>query len=148
MEIHRVRDRIEFHHRDAFDVIRSHASRKSAAFFVDPPYTAGGKSAGSRLYLHNHIDHRALFMAIAAVNGDALLTYDDSEEVRKLADEHAFYPHRVAMKNTHHTQMAELAISNFPLSNRLPPSPPPEVLLCETPPLRPRSKTRGAKVRS
>ena len=133
-EIHRVRERIEFHHRDAFDVIRDHASRKSAAFFVDPPYTAGGKSAGSRLYLHNHIDHSALFTEVASVNGDVLLTYDESAEVRRLAGDHAFYCHSVAMKNTHHTQMAELAITNFPMSNRLPPTAPTEALLCETPP--------------
>ena len=146
LEIHSVRDRIEFHHRDAFDVIRSHASRKSAAFFIDPPYTAGGKSAGSRLYLHNHIDHGALFAAAAAVNGDILLCYDDSTEVRQLAEMHAFYPHRVAMKNTHHSEMSELAITNFPISNRLPPAIPPENLLCEKPPRRPRAKARLTKV--
>jgi DNA adenine methylase len=132
-EIHRVRDRIEFHHRDAFDVIRTHAARKSAAFFIDPPYTAGGKKAGSRLYLHNHIDHRVLFSTMAAVAGDVLLTYDDSAEVQQLADDFGFFPYRVAMKSTHHAHMAELAITNFPLSNRLPAPPAPEALLCEKP---------------
>jgi DNA adenine methylase len=145
-EIHRVRDRIEFHHRDAFDVIRAHAARKSAAFFIDPPYTAGGKKAGSRLYLHNHIDHRALFSAVASVQGQVLLTYDDSREVQRLADDFGFFPHRVAMKTTHHTRMAELAITNFPMSTRLPPPSPSESLLCEEPATaRPGSSRRNRK---
>ncbi len=135
LEIHRVRERIDFQHRDAFDVIRRHASVRQAAFFIDPPYTAGGKSAGSRLYLHNHIDHPALFGAVAAVAGQALLTYDDSAEVRELSERHAFYPHRVAMKNTHHTQMWELAITNSPI---VPPAEiPAEIMLCESPAIPP-----------
>lgn len=137
-EIHRVRDRIEFHHRDAFDVIRQHASTRRAAFFIDPPYTAGGKRAGSRLYLHNHIDHRALFAEVALVAGDAMLTYDESPEVVRLADAHGFYPYRVAMKNTHHAQMHELAITNTPMSNRLSPLPGREALLCEDSPKQPK----------
>ena len=141
-EIHRVRGRIEFHHRDAFDVIRHYAGRRRAAFFIDPPYTAGGKSAGSRLYLHNHIDHAALFGVVADIAGEALLTYDDSAEVRKLAAAHAFYTQRVAMKNTHHNEMAELAITNRPMSTRLPPAPEPEALLCEDAPRRRRKSLK------
>ena len=58
---------------------------KSAAFFVDPPYTAGGKSAGKRLYLHSAIDHQALFDLLEGTAGDVMLTYDDAKEVRDLA---------------------------------------------------------------
>ena len=74
------------------------------------------------------------------VAGDALLTYDDSAEVRRLADEHAFFPHRLAMKNTHHVAMTELAITNTPLSNRLPVGAVPEALLCEERPMRHRRR--------
>jgi DNA adenine methylase len=142
MEIHRVRDRIEFHHRDAFDVIRRYAAQARAAFFIDPPYTASGKRAGSRLYLHNHIDHRALFAEVALIEGDALLTYDESEEVLRYADAQGFFPYRVAMKNTHHAEIHELAICNSPMSNRYRERAPSEALLCERPAVAPRAAVR------
>ncbi len=108
-----VRARVQFVQGDAFDVIAQHADNPTAAFLVDPPYTAGGKSAGSRLYLHNVIDHSKLFVAIEGVQGSALLTYDDTPEVEALAQTHGFDVSRVVMKNTHHSVMNELLIKKF-----------------------------------
>ena len=78
--------------------------------FVDPPYTAAGKRAGSRLYTHTTLDHEQLFADVARFAGPALLTYDDTPEVRELADRYNFQVGNVAMKSTHHAVMHELTI--------------------------------------
>ena len=81
-----------------------------AVFFIDPPYTAGGKRAGSRLYTHSEIDHEQLFSVCEKLGGDFLMTYDNAEAVRALAEKHGFETKPVAMKNTHHADMDELLI--------------------------------------
>jgi DNA adenine methylase len=83
---------------------------KDAVFFIDPPYTAGGKSAGSRLYTHSEVDHEKLFALCEKLHGDFLMTYDNAEEVCALAERHGFETKPVAMKNTHHAEMNELLI--------------------------------------
>jgi DNA adenine methylase len=105
-----LKDRITFEHGDAFEVIRRFASDSKAAFFVDPPYTAGGKKAGNRLYTYNEIDHEGLFALMSKVRGIAMLTYDDTPEVRKLAKHHGFRIVEVPMKNTHHAIIRELLV--------------------------------------
>jgi len=112
-EIATIRDRITFIHGDGIDAMRNFARRKRAAFFVDPPYTAGGastKRAGKRLYTHHELDHERLFAVAERVAGDVLLTYDDTEEVRALAKRHDFRIKPIPMKNTHHAVMSELLI--------------------------------------
>jgi DNA adenine methylase len=108
--LHSLKDRITFEQGDAFDVIRRFSSDPSAAFFIDPPYTAGGKKAGNRLYTHNEIDHEGLFALMGKVRGSAMLTYDDTSEVRKLAKQYKFRIVEVPMKNTHHAIIRELLI--------------------------------------
>lgn len=105
-----VRNRITFIHNDAFDVITTYQDEKYAAFLVDPPYTAGGKRAGSRLYTHSEIDHEALFHLMETVKGDFLMTYDNNPEVTALADQSGFIYRPIPMKNTHHAQLTELLI--------------------------------------
>ena len=56
-----IREGIAFEQTDAFEVVRRYAEDPNAFFFVDPPYTAGGKKAGTRLYTHNEVDHQGLF---------------------------------------------------------------------------------------
>jgi DNA adenine methylase len=106
-----VRDRVTFKHDDAARVIARHADRDDAAFFIDPPYTAGGKRAGSRLYNVSALDHADLFRQVASARGAALLTYDDADEVRRLATRWAFVVQAIPMKNTHHAVMSELVIA-------------------------------------
>jgi len=77
---------------------------------VDPPYTAGGKKAGKRLYTHNEIDHEGLFALMAAVRGSVMMTYDDAPEVREMAQRHGFRIETVPMKNTHHAIIQELLL--------------------------------------
>lgn len=108
--IRMVRDRIEFIQGDGLEVIEAHSARTDVAYFIDPPYSAAGKKAGTRLYTHFDIDHRGLFSLAAEARGDLLMTYDDADGVRKLADEYGLRYELVAMKNTHHAEMKELLI--------------------------------------
>lgn len=111
-EIWLYRNRIEFIGGDAFDVIPRFLNRTGAAFFVDPPYTAGGKRAGKRLYFYNEIDHERLFALLDRARGQVMMTYDDAVEPRALAEKHGFTVEEVPMTNTHHATMCELIITN------------------------------------
>jgi DNA adenine methylase len=110
LDIVAIRERLTFLEGDGLDVMRRHADDDGAAFFIDPPYTAAGKKAGSRLYTKSELDHEALFALAGALRGDFLMTYDDAEGVRALAHRHGFATRTVAMKNTHHAKMTELLI--------------------------------------
>jgi DNA adenine methylase len=105
-----VRERMNFIEGDGLAVMRAHVSRSDAVFFIDPPYTAGGKRAGSRLYTHAELDHEALFSLAAQLCGDFLMTYDCAGELYELARRHNFDTQRIAMKSTHHAEMNELLI--------------------------------------
>jgi len=106
------RESIEFACGDGFEAIEAYSDRRSAAFFIDPPYTAGnGKRAGARLYEYSRIDHERLFGLMARAAGNFLMTYDDDPYVESLADRFGFHVHRIPMKNTHHEKKFELVIS-------------------------------------
>ena len=79
--------------------------------FIDPPYTAGGKCAGRRLYAHNEIDHERLFAMLADSRIDFLMTYDCAPEIIALVAKHRFHAVQVVMKNTHHAKLRELVIT-------------------------------------
>lgn len=110
LDIASFRDRITFVHGDGFKIIKNYSTFENIAFFIDPPYTASQKRAGSRLYTNSDIDHEELFSIVAHLEGDFLMSYDNSEEVRTLAERHAFDVQAIAMKNTHHAKMTELLI--------------------------------------
>lgn len=107
-----VANRISFRCEDGIEVMSEFAKRRDTAFFVDPPYTAGGKKAGRRLYPHCEIDHEQLFSTCARVKGSFVLTYDDAPEVRGLARQYGFDMRLIPMTNTHHAVMEELVIGN------------------------------------
>ncbi len=97
------------------------SNNKTTIFFIDPPYTAGGKKAGKRLYKHYHIEHESLFKACRLLKGDFIMTYDNAEEVKEMARRHKFQMRLVPMKNTHHTTMKELVIGrNLTWMDRFP----------------------------
>ncbi|MFQ5707009.1 MAG: DNA adenine methylase [bacterium] len=104
-------DKIEFVETNAFDVIEKYKKYRDAIFFIDPPYTAGGKKAGKRLYRFNEIDHYVLFKKMAEVRGKFLMTYDDTNEAKYLASAQGFVIEKVPMKNTHHAVIYELLIT-------------------------------------
>ncbi len=108
--IAQYKGRLRFVEGDGFSAIRENAGRPDAVFFVDPPYTAAGKRAGRRLYNCHALDHEVLFEYMGRVAGDFLMTYDNADDVREMADRHGFDTELVAMKNTHHADMTELLI--------------------------------------
>ena len=105
-----MRDLLAFVQGDGLAALRDYADDPAAAFFIDPPYTASTKRAGSRLYTHSVIDHEELFLVAAGLKGDFLMTYDNADEVWELARRHDFDTMLVPMKNTHHTEMQELLV--------------------------------------
>lgn len=108
--INLVLDKINFIQDDGLKVIKRNLTRKNIVFFIDPPYTVGGKKAGSRLYKYFDINHDDLFKLCERIKGDFLMTYDNAEEVRLLAKHHGFQIKPIAMNNTHHAEMTELVI--------------------------------------
>jgi len=112
--IAQVRERITFVEGDGIEIMRQYQRRRRAAFFIDPPYTAAGKKAGSRLYLHHALDHERLFEVASRVLGAVLMTYDDAPEVAAMAARHGLQADKIVMKNTHHAVMTELLIEKAP----------------------------------
>lgn len=111
LDILTIRERITFIPGDGLEIMRQYAHCPDAVFFLDPPYTVAGKKAGRRLYTYYELDHEELFRITASLKGQFLMTYDDADGVRELAEQHGFAMCLVAMKNTHHAQMTELLIS-------------------------------------
>jgi len=105
-----IRDRITFIRGDGMNILREHIDCVDDVFFIDPPYTAAGKKAGSRLYTHSELDHEELFEIVSRLQGDFLMTYDDADGTRSLAQQYGFDMQIVLMKNTHHAKMTELLI--------------------------------------
>ena len=112
-------DRIEFHEGDGIEIMEGllDDGAPDARVFVDPPYTAGGKYAGARLYTHSELDHERLFRILASYRPDMLMTYDSSEEIVKLIIHHGFHAVRVKMMSAHHKQRVELVITRDRLFN-------------------------------
>lgn len=105
------RDRITFIEGDGLEYMEKHLKVKGAVYFIDPPYTAGSKKAGRRLYTHHELDHERLFELASQLTGPFLMTYDNDDTIIELAQKHGFKTAAVAMKNTHHAKMTELLIS-------------------------------------
>lgn len=105
-----IAKRINFRQEDGIDITTEYVQRQDVIFFIDPPYTAGGKKAGRRLYKHFELDHEKLFKTCEQIKGDFLITYDNADEVKELAKKHNFDYRCIPMKNTHHAEMYELVI--------------------------------------
>lgn len=105
-DIGRINDRISFMQEDAFKVIDSFSEAANVVYFIDPPYTVAGK----RLYRYSDVDHQALFAKMSKVKGDFLMTYDDTVEVRRLAQQSGLQCETVAMKSRQHSNKSELII--------------------------------------
>jgi DNA adenine methylase len=107
-DIQEIKHKIHFLKGDGIEMIREHSQNSNSVFFIDPPYTVAGK----RLYKYHEIDHEKLFEVVSAIKGDFILTYDDAEEIEKLAIRYNFKVERIIMKTTHHTTKYELIIGN------------------------------------
>lgn len=100
LEIALVRDRIQFIEGNGLEVCEKNATCDDTVYFIDPPYT----KAGRRLYRHSDIDHEYLFDLATRLKGDFLMTYDNAQEIREMAEKHGIAMRTVAMKNTHHAK--------------------------------------------
>lgn len=103
-----VKSKIEFIKGDAFIEMEKAKNDKDFYFFIDPPYTVAGK----RLYTHFEIDHDKLFSLTAQLAGKFMLTYDDTKEIRDLAEKYNLDFRTIPMKTTHHVQKNEIIISD------------------------------------
>jgi DNA adenine methylase len=110
LDMEQIRARMDFRCTDSLPLLPQFAPRQDTVYFIDPPYTAGGKSAGKRLYTHHQLDHEQLFQLCHSLAGDFLMTYDEADEVKALARRHGFQMRLVPMKNTHHATKYELII--------------------------------------
>lgn len=110
LNLAQIAHKIDFRCNDGLSVLQRFAKREDVIYFIDPPYTAGGKKAGKRLYTHYNLDHERLFTICESLNGDFLMTYDNAEEVKELARKHRFQMRLIPMNNTHHATMEELVI--------------------------------------
>ena len=103
-----VKHKINFMQADAFKIIEENSGNKNAFFFIDPPYTVAGK----RFYTHYDIDHERLFYLVSKIEGRFMLTYDDAEDIRQLADKYNLPFQTIPMKTTHHLEKNEIIISD------------------------------------
>lgn len=103
-----IKQKIEFQQGDAFEIIEKNLNNVDPYFFIDPPYTVAGK----RLYNYFDIDHHRLFSLTAQLKGKFMLTYDDTAEIRKLADAYHLMYKTIQMKTTHHLKKYEIIISD------------------------------------
>jgi len=110
LSLEQIAARINFRQADGLTAMMEFAASPNAIYFIDPPYTAGGKKAGNRLYTHHQLDHERLFTICESLRGDFLMTYDEADEVKALARSYGFQMRLIPMKNTHHTTMKELVI--------------------------------------
>ncbi len=110
LNLNHIASKIDFRCQDGLKVMEEMADDPCAAYFIDPPYTAGGKKAGKRLYKHCDLDHERLFEVCDTLKGDFLITYDNAEEVKRMARRHRFQMRLIPMTNTHHATMEELVV--------------------------------------
>ncbi len=108
LAINYVKDKIKFITGNAFEVLEQNLNFKNTYFFVDPPYTIAGK----RLYTYYSIDHERLFKLTAQLKGKFMLTYDDTFEIRQLANKYNLQYRTIPMKTTLHYEKNEIIISD------------------------------------
>jgi DNA adenine methylase len=107
LDIQKYRTNMSFVQGDGLQVLRDNAHRTDTLFFIDPPYTIAGK----RLYRYPDVDHAELFRIVSTLQGSFLITYDNANEIRRLASASGFQIAEIPMKGTHHTEKTELVIS-------------------------------------
>ena len=111
--IQKFKHKFEFYEKDAFEIIDNYLLKNNVVFFIDPPYTASKKRAGSRLYRYHEIDHYKLFSIFKSSVNPFIFTYDNSDEIKSLCCEFHYNYKEIPMKNTHNLTQKELIISNY-----------------------------------
>ena len=101
--------RVVFCEGDGLAVLSAVTGMPRTVVFADPPYTAGGRRGGRRLYNHAQVDPRA------AASCDFVLTYDPAPEIVALIDEYSFTACRVTAITAYHSWAPELVITRQPV---------------------------------
>ncbi len=109
--IHQHRERIQFIEGDSMKLLPELLRVRSAAFFVDPPYPKLMQPRVKPLYSHFRLNHECLFRELASSDANFLLTYDDSDYVRRLALMHSLHYREIHMRNSNAAMKMELIIS-------------------------------------
>jgi len=110
----RIRDiaanksKIVFVQGDAFDYFDASHYTDNTYYFIDPPYTV----AGRRLYTLSDVDHDSLFDKVSHLRCHYLMTYDNCDYVKGLADKYGLRWRTIPMQTTHLVKKEELLISN------------------------------------
>ena len=109
-------EHIAFCHADAMQLLPDllHGWGRRAALFVDPPYTAGGRNPGQRLYAFNQVDHGRLFQFLARRSHPFLMTYDSTPEILDLVAQYGFHTEQIHRTNAHNRVQTELLITPEP----------------------------------
>lgn len=107
LAIAKMNHKINFIQGDGFEIIEQNFHRKNAIYFIDPPYI----KAGRRLYRYSMVNHEALFELAGKLQGNFLMSYENTQEARDLASRYKFAMKSVSMKNTRHAQKKELLIA-------------------------------------
>jgi DNA adenine methylase len=84
---------------------------RQAKLFVDPPYTKLMLPNVKPLYNHVELNHLRLFEILQRTKHDFLLTYDDSEYVRKSAAASGFSLTPIMMRNSNSATKFELLLT-------------------------------------
>jgi DNA adenine methylase len=108
LALNKINSKIRFIHGDAFQILEQSQADQETYFFIDPPYTVAGK----RLYTHFNINHERLFALTANLKGKFLLTYDDTPEIKRLANQYQLRYQTIPMRTTHHLEKHEIIISD------------------------------------
>ena len=110
--VHDCAGRIRFVEGDGIEVMRGYAKRRTAAFFVDPPYTVDGSGPGKRLYRCSDVEASSVFNALRTLHGPWLATYHDTPAIRKFVTKSRFHLREIAVRDSHHQTKRELLISS------------------------------------
>lgn len=85
-EIYKYRKKIKFYNLDVLDFLKLINKRENLFIFFDPPYY----NKGSELYTNffKHDDHLKLAKEIKKITNNWIVTYDNSEEIKKMYNTH------------------------------------------------------------
>lgn len=103
-------DRVRVTQGDALNILEQTPFSPGTVIFVDPPYTAGAKSAGKRLYTHHALDHERLFRACAGLRVPWLMTHEHDPNVMALAWQNGLSWRSVKMVSGHNVTARELVV--------------------------------------
>lgn len=103
---------VKIHNTDYKELIEKYDS-PNTFFYLDPPYE---KSVG--IYKHHRMDMGEMFSLLSNIEGKFLMSFNNSEEVRKLFEDFNIYELETSYVKGHNNakpeNITEIIISNYP----------------------------------